>query len=297
MSRETVEWQTELMHKYGVDGLIYYHYYFKGRMLLEKPAENLLKWKNIDQGFFFCWANHDWARTWEGTTKLLMKQEYGTQEDWEAHFQYLLPFFKDSRYEKKDKMPLFMVFNPDFPEMKEYFEYLDGRCRDEGFDGIYLIESYNVGRMGNNAEIMEFADKRPAVCRSVFVREPNVSLRFYTGNVRAVYTKIRNILLKKLNYPVVTRFDGNVLYRKLLKEVKREDLIHGLFFSWDNTPRHKKRGYVITPPSKEMFDKVAEYYQDQEYVFINAWNEWAEGMIMEPTVENGFRFLEWTKEL
>ena len=110
LDKETVEWQTKLMKKYHVDGLIYYHYYFKGKLLLEKPAENLLKWKDIDQPFFFCWANHSWFRSWEGSKKLLVKQKYGNKEDWEKHFQYLLPFFIDARYEKKDGKPLFMVF-------------------------------------------------------------------------------------------------------------------------------------------------------------------------------------------
>lgn len=71
LDKNTVEWQTSLMKKYCIDGLIYYHYYFCGDLLLEKPAENLLKWKDIDQPFFFCWANHSWYRSWNGTKELL----------------------------------------------------------------------------------------------------------------------------------------------------------------------------------------------------------------------------------
>lgn len=93
LDKGTVVWQNNLMHEYGIDGMIYYHYYFKGRKLLEKPVENLLIWKDINQPFFFCWANHDWNRFWQGTKEILVKQEYGTKDDWEEHFQYLLPFF------------------------------------------------------------------------------------------------------------------------------------------------------------------------------------------------------------
>jgi len=95
LEKDTVVKQTSLMKNYNVSGMIYYHYYFKGKLLLEKPAENLLKWKDIKQPFFFCWANHNWFRTWSGEKTLLIKQEYGTEADWEKHFQYLLPFFKD----------------------------------------------------------------------------------------------------------------------------------------------------------------------------------------------------------
>ena len=88
MSKKTVEWQTSLMHKYGIYGMIYYHYYFCGRMLLEKPAENLLRWKEIDQPFFFCWANHTWNRSWKGSKEVLLEQTYGDETDWKRHFDY-----------------------------------------------------------------------------------------------------------------------------------------------------------------------------------------------------------------
>ena len=97
------------MKKYCIDGLIYYHYYFCGDLLLEKPAENLLKWKDIDQPFFFCWANHSWYRSWNGTKELLKQQTYGGQEDWEKHFQYLIKFFSDSRYIKVNNLSLIHI--------------------------------------------------------------------------------------------------------------------------------------------------------------------------------------------
>ena len=90
LEKQTVEWQNDLMHKYKIDGLIYYHYYFCGKTLLEKPAENLLKWKEIDQPFFFCWANHTWYKAKNKTRKALIEQQYGNEKDWANHFSYLL---------------------------------------------------------------------------------------------------------------------------------------------------------------------------------------------------------------
>ena len=74
-------------------------------------------------------------------------------------------------------------------------------------------------------------------------------------------------------------------------------VIHGLFFEWDNTPRHGRRGYVINPISKECFDRYIDTLKNEEYLFINAWNEWAEGMILEGTKENNYKYLEWISEI
>ena len=95
MDIETVKWQTKLAQENAVYGFAYYHYWFTGRKILEKPAENLLKWKEIDQKFCFIRANHDWKRSWEGTSELLIKQEYGNEKDWTEHFYYLNQFFND----------------------------------------------------------------------------------------------------------------------------------------------------------------------------------------------------------
>ena len=83
----------------------------------------------------------------------------------------------------------------------------------------------------------------------------------------------------------------------LLKGIQKNvQGLRGLFFEWDNTPRHSYRGYIITAPSKETFMKYMDNIKDIEYLFINAWNEWGEGMMLEPTQENGYKYLEWIKE-
>lgn len=289
-----MQWQTNLMEKYGLDGFIYYHYYFTGRMLLEKPAENLLKWKGIPQHFFFCWANHTWNRSWEGKTTVLLKQEYGNKEDWEKHFQYLLPFFKDSRYEKRNNKPLFMIFKSHFKEKKQIFSYFDKRCKDEGFNGICVIETYN-----DDEDLKSFVKDQTKVTDFTFYREPTVSQNVYIHSnlFRRVYHHYNKKLREKgvLHKPYI--MNGNDLMDwKLKNEPLGKNIANGLWFEWDNTPRHKQRGYVITPYSHDKFIKYMDLIKNQEYLFINAWNEWAEGMIMGPTEENGYKYLEWLKD-
>lgn len=286
LDKETVISQTNLMNKYCIDGLIYYHYYFKGRKLLEKPAENLLKWKDINQHFFFCWANHSWKKTWNGTNKMLMEQEYGDENDWENHFNYLLDFFKDNRYEKIDNKPVLMIYNPNYPILKEIFNFFNKKCIENGFNGIIIINSNNnYIKDDYNYESYTFF-REPTYCTSLYLNH----------NPIRVINRVKRFLSEH-GVNVIRRYNGNKLINIACKKmIKSEKIIHGLFFEWDNTPRHSYRGYIISPISKESFIKYMNLIKDEKYVFINAWNEWSEGMMLEGTNENGYKYLEWIKE-
>lgn len=304
LDKATMEWQTNLMHQYDVDGMIYYHYYFKGRKLLEQPAENLLKWKEIQQPFFFCWANHSWNRSWEGKKEVLLSQEYGDINDWEEHFQYLLPFFLDKRYEKKDNMPLFMIYAFNFPEKNDMFTYFDKRCRDYGFAGIYLIETYasKWGQSRLQDDVKIFWEKCCSpVTKNIHFREPSTAILAYYFHKKDDFfhklnIKARTQLGKLFHRPYLRILNGNKLFAQMIATCSEMRGIHGLYFEWDNTPRHKERGYIITPPDKSLFMNYLNKIKDDEYVFINAWNEWAEGMMMEPTTENKYKYLEWIQD-
>ena len=297
--KKTVIWQTKLANDYGIDGLIYYHYYFDGKLLLEKPAENLLDWNDIDQKFFFCWANHTWNRAWEGKREVLLEQKYGNKESWEKHFYYLLPFFKDKRYEKVGNKPVFMLFDSSFPEKKQMMELFNSLCIKEGFNGIFVIETYK----GENwpQGLQDFENNRCSQCEKILLRESTTASNIF--RVKNKYTiwwfkiKIQELLIKKGIKVGVKRFNGNDLYNVMINEEPYgKGFVHSLFFEWDNTPRHGYRGFIITPPDKEIFDKFMEKTKNDDYLFINAWNEWAEGMVLEPTKENEYKYLEWISE-
>ena len=300
-NKETVTWQTQLMHDYKIDGLAYYHFYSKGKKLLEKPAENLLHWKEIDQKFFFVWANHDWYRTRDGKKTLIMKQEYGSKEDWEIHFQYLLKFFNDSRYEKKNNMPIFGVFNP-FPGKEEIFKYFNSRCIQEGFSGIYIFECYaSTSILSYPYDFYRFEKNTSDYTSAIHIRQPITSIyERYKGIIKWTYACYRLWMkrVKRKGQKIVV-IDGNKLiddYLNLKQPVYKKEIIPGIFFEWDNTARHKNRGYVITPIDKNHFYKWMNHCKENEYVLFNAWNEWAEYMVLEPSKENGYKYLEWIKQ-
>lgn len=299
LEKSTVEWQTDIMKQYGVDAMAYYHYYFKGKKLLERPAENLLKWKDVQQPFFFCWANHDWRRTWEGKQTLLMEQQYGNRNDWEEHFQYLLPFFKDDRYEKIDNCPVFMLFFPFFDEKKDMMQYFDTRCKQEGFAGLYLIECSK----GQPDEIAKLRASNKIKNHRILLREPEYAkIKYYAHIERNKWVNYYHVLMKKVarlcgsaEEPV--RFKGdNFFKRKIACYSHEDDLLQCVCLSWDNTVRHGKRGYVISPVSKRLFFKYMDTIKQEPCCFINAWNEWAEGMVLEPTEQKGYQYLEWIRE-
>lgn len=296
LDKNTVKWQTKLANEYGIDGFCYYHYWFGGRKILEKPAENLLKWKDINQSFCFCWANHSWKKTWNGTNEILIEQTYGDINEWEAHFQYLLPFFKDERYIKINNKPVFMIFLTKAVKSKEErMNYFDRRCKENGFNGIYIIESLTSIKEKSCLKISE----------AVVLREPDV-----TRNSQNIFIKLLHQLKRKfkrnyLYFP--SRYDSISFYKKSLECLKKfkseKNIFIGTFTEWDSTPRHGRRGYIIEHKNKNPFKDYLDFQfkiaknKKIEYIFINAWNEWAEGMYLEPDEHNKYYYLETIKEV
>ena len=158
---KTLEWQASLAREYGIYGFGIYHYWFSSKLkLLEKPAELLLSNQQIDINYMFIWDNCSWKRTWgnvkngndwapqfdrerhqqgEQGSSILAELVYGTEQDWEMHFNYLLPFFQDDRYIKIKGMPLFafMVPSNDFETLVNMVDYWELLAKKAGFPGLY----------------------------------------------------------------------------------------------------------------------------------------------------------------
>ena len=140
------EWQSRIAMAYGIDGFCYYHYWFQGKLLLEKPAEMMLKNIKVKIPFCFSWANHSWTNSLRKKGRhFLIKQEYGDKDDWIKHFYYLLPFFKDKRYIKISAKPVIIIYDaaniPCWDEMQACWEKLS---KENGIDGIYYISTLKL---------------------------------------------------------------------------------------------------------------------------------------------------------
>ncbi len=296
LEHDAISWQANLMDKYHVDGVCIYHYWFKdGKRILEKPAENLLRWKDISMPFCFCWANETWSRTWKklsGTNVwsslyevkkqyvengILLKQSYGREKDWEKHFSYLLPFFKDKRYIKIDGKPVFAIFKPSkIFSLWAMMDFFNTMAKDNGFPGIYTIG-------------ME--EKRWGCLDAGCIRQPNSAMVEYSAKNMDVHQS-------------PARYSFEELWKIVQEKKIRHDKIYlTAFVDYDNTPRMGKSGSAIIGVSPERFyENFKKIYHksllmENEFVFVNAWNEWGEGMYLEPDEKNKYAYLEYLSKV
>lgn len=305
---KVMEWQTEIAKKYGVYGFCFYHYWIEGRKLLEKPVENFLKHTEIDFHYCLSWANHSWTDSWKiGSNKTLIAQSYGGQEDWLKHFQYLLPFFKDSRYIREDEMPIFIIYMPeDIPDLNNMLDFWQQKARDSGLKGLKFVYQYIYFDMDKKKDDSRFsygiefqpsyaiADSRGKVKANIR-KEGYRILNWIQQNLKIKVNMMPQPRLEILDYSRIWEF---VIKRKPNNKKK----IPGAFTGWDNTPRKGKAGLVLSNNTPELFEKyltiqirrAKEIYKTDK-LFITAWNEWAEGCILEPTERDGFRYLESVK--
>ncbi len=296
---DTMSAQAKMAREYGISGFCFYHYWFKnGKKLLEKPAENLLKWTDIDMPFCFSWANETWARTWANVVGsnawtgeqfedlkraktddgILLKQSYGGKREWKEHFEYLLPFFKDSRYIRYEGKPIFVIYKPYLlyclDNMMEYWKEL---AMENGLPGLYVV----VTRADKNT--WESVDA-------------NIQMEFdYTDfNVREVKPD------------GLCCFDYNAAWNFVLRKAygnKEEGTFYGGFVDVDDTPRRGSKGVAMKNASPELFRKYYKKLVDiaiarhSEYVFVNAWNEWGEGAYLEPDEDLQYGYLEAVRDI
>lgn len=301
---DTVKWQTELAVSHGIYGFAYYHYWYEGRRILEKPAENLLGWKNINQRFFFFWANHTWFKGVKGKKTILIKQTYGDRADWIEHYLYMKPFFADDRYIKVSNMPIMGIYMPqDIPDFDEMVEVWNCLARKDGFDGVYIIESLNkstdliIGRHTNAGVI-----RQPNVSKGEYMFPSNKGASFVFRAIRkAKWLVLQKEMFFKYDFAKIMKYESEEdlgHYR-----TKNETIYYGISVGWDNTPRHGIYGQVMvnaTPENFKLgFEKIysKSCEEGKEFVFINAWNEWAEGMYLEPDERYGYKFLDVIKNV
>lgn len=289
---ESIRRQAELACHYSVDGFAIYHYYTNGRLLLNKPSEILLSHKEIKIKFFFSWANHDWRRTWYGYNfEILSKQEYGDENGIKKHFEYLLPFFCDSRYKKIDNKPVFAIYKSSYiPNLNQYVEIWNELAKEHGFCGIYFIQTIDETGHEDIGKLFDAA----------FDFQPNSALSSKQLNNQKLINKFRAFLLKKMGVKLVSNIYNYDKVASIIENEQHSNSKHyyGLFPGWDNTPRHKLRGTFFKKETVDRFKKLFEIQYAKankaghELLIINAWNEWSEGAYMEPDTDIHYGRLE-----
>lgn len=281
--------QARLAQTYGIEGFCYYHYWFGGRRILERPVAEILSSQEPDFPFCLCWANHSWNTAWQGTSETLIEQTYPGQDDHAAHFDWLLQAFADPRYLRLDGKPIFVIYKPDdIPQVRQLTEFWRQRAAAAGLPGLHLIgvshrdEAWDPRTRGLDASTMQALPRRDG-------RIPR----------RYLSTKLR--LLLEGNKHELTIWDYAEVMPMLLRSKPAPWTDHPLVLpNWDNTPRSGMRGIVFHDATPERFrgvlrkavEQVSEQPPAHRIVFLKAWNEWAEGNHVEPDQKWGHAWLE-----
>ncbi|WP_227939501.1 glycosyltransferase WbsX family protein [Alkalihalobacillus deserti] len=284
------QWQVDIAKKYGIYGFCYYHYWFKGKRLLEKPFNEVLRTGKPDFPFCLSWANEPWTRRWDGRDdQVLMPQHYGNENDWKEHFDYLLNAFQDERYICVEEKPLFLIYRPEsIPNCSEMLDYWDILAKQNGLKGIYFVRTLNghlpLSKLERFNASVEFEPHYTAAHTNC----PNI-WRMVSG-----YKKRKAVI------------DYDAIWSCILSRKNSRDdtkIFPGAFLDWDNTARRGTEATIYQGATPEKFEKYlseqikrAETIYQSEFLFINAWNEWAEGTYLEPDKQNQFRYIEAVKK-
>jgi lipopolysaccharide biosynthesis protein len=283
---EVREQQAALAREYGIYGFCYYYYWFNGKRLLERPLDDMLERGDPDFPFCVCWANENWTRRWDGReAEVLMAQSYNP----ESNLQFmrdLLPLLRDPRYIRINGRPLVLIYRAELiPGLSEAIAGWRQLTRDEGLGDLYLaaVESFS-GVRDDLARDFDALVEFPPHARSVAVTQPPPGLG--------------------------ADFSGQLFDYKASSQafMQRSDVAPELFRtampSWDNTPRRQQAAHIYLGATPHLYEKWlsslvrqtrASRMGDERIVFVNAWNEWAEGNHLEPDERHGRNWLEATR--
>jgi hypothetical protein len=278
--------QADLARAHGIHGFCYYHYWFDGRLLLERPFDEVLRSGEPDFPFCLCWANEPWTRRWDGREKdILQPQSYSAADDL-AHIRWLLPALADSRAITIDDRPAFLVYqSKDLPDPARTVDTWREEVLKAGLPGVYLISCETGWDAGWDATCVGFDAK--------VLFQPQFAMLFGSG------TQIDTGASAKLRV-----FDYQKAWSALANPApvsyRRFDTVCP---GWDNTARAGERGVVLHGSTPEAYrrwlehaiERVATEPRDHRIVFLNAWNEWAEGCHLEPDQRDGRAYLEATR--
>lgn len=312
---ETLRWQIDLAKQYGVFGFCHYHYWFDGKQLLETPTNLILENRDIDFPFCLSWANETWSRRWDGRDHhvLIQQTHPPTKESWKRHYDYLIRAWTDPRAIKVDGKPVFVIYRPQrIDKIDEMLAYWRELAQQDGLPGLYFIFQKQYELPSRNC--LDSFD-------ALFQFQPFEAINSPTYDKDSMRHSLLFRLVRSLPERYQDRLRG--LRAKFIKELTFHDYdstwrqiveirpdqklttFPGAFADWDNAARYKKRATIFRGASPEGFAKwLAELVDGmpqrnlpEDFIFLNAWNEWSEGAYLEPDERYGYQYLEAVKQV
>ena len=283
---DTRKAQAELAKKYGIHGFCYYYYWFSGRKILERPLMEVLSSNEPDFPFCICWANENWSRRWDGSeTDILLEQKHSEETDI-SFIHDVIPILKTSNYIRINGKPILIVYRLSlFPSPKKTADLWRKICRDNGLGEIFLCAVESFGYKDPYKDGFDATIQFPP--HGINAQEINSVINDIPEDYNGKIYDYEEVVFNELNRPMPN-------YKQF----------RGLMCSWDNTARKKKSGNIFLNASPESYElwlkSLADYTRnnfngDEKLIFVNAWNEWAEGTHLEPDKKFGHKYLEATK--
>jgi len=274
--------QAELAREYGIYGFCYYHYWFNGKLLLDRPFREVLSSGEPDFPFCLCWANENWTRRWDGLDhQVLIGEQYSLEDDRE-HIRWLAHAFRDRRYIRIDGRPLLLIYRVSrLPNPAQTVAIWREEARKMGLGELYLciVESLRDDRI----------DPRRIGCDAAVEFQPD-------------WLNLGSPVHRTAEHSLVYDY-GSVVDRMLQKARPPYTWFPCVTPGWDNTPRRIRQAYILRDSTPERYElwlrgiiqHVLPRRPQERLVFVNAWNEWGEGAHLEPCQRWGRAYLEATR--
>lgn len=288
--------QAALARSASIEGFCYYHYWFAGRRILERPFNEVLASGVPDFPFCLCWANETWSGIWHGEpARILIEQTYPGEDDHRTHFAFLLHAFRDERYMRVEGRPIFVIYKPEkLPDPVGTTRMWRRMAAAAGLPGLYLIgfcnaEAWKPPEHGFDAKLVA----------------PQINARTWISRRRPLARLTQSLNVRR-GLPEIHQYNSVMVpYSKILDREVRGNaanyIAHPcLIHSWDNTPRSGGNGVVITGTTpgryryhvREALASMAGQRQEHRLLFLKSWNEWAEGNHLEPDRRYGHAWLD-----
>jgi hypothetical protein len=297
LSPEVRSAQARMAASHGIEGFCYWHYWFAGRRLLERPFEEVLRTGEPSLPFCLGWANESWTGSWRNEPyRIFLEQTYPGPKDNRAHFDFLLRAFRDPRYIKVDGKPLLYIYRPlKIPHSQALFETWRRWAMAEGMPGLFIV--------GKN--MFDYRDPSSLGLDGCVV-EP-LGVRFSNSRYRDLATGLLWSVRNRLSWggPRVIEYQEATKWLRPQFEDLGAECFPCAYPNWDNTPRVGKRGLVLNRSTPEAFgshlemavQSVAMRPTDHRLVFLKSWNEWGEGNFLEPDLANSKSYLTMLKKV
>jgi len=282
--------QAEMAKFAGIEGFAYWHYWFAGKRLLEKPFNEIVKSKTPDFPFCLAWANETWSGIWHGKPgEILIEQTYPGNDDFINHFYSILDALRDDRYIKVDDKPIFIIYKPlEIPNVNQFISLWNDLALKNGLKGFYFVgvtqkssletkQILNSGFNAVNVYRLAEAKRHVASLKNIFYL---ISEKYFKSKIGMSIWNYKDIIKNWLN-----------------EDDFKEEIIPSIFPKWDNSPRSGKRAVIIKNSTPKLFEEHLKEMiptvtnKHNKLLFLKSWNEWAEGNYVEPDQIYGLEYI------